>query len=192
LATSEFQEFEAACTERLLLLQSRSAAPALPASAQALWERVRKTLQKAAQAELLRTGQYGISRLLRPVFRSQWHGTGTAYEFSCGPTHDKLKDPKSPDCLVRDDDAVLSSSVTVGEKPGNRELELIAYRFDLAFPIGVGIPYVRFDLDPPNERHAKDGLRAHIHPGLAEGRLPSAILDPVEAIHFLLVHLRAR
>ena len=188
--TTEYDEFLADCVEHLKVLQNRSASPALPASAKELRERVRVTLQKALRAGLLKTAHHDIFRLLEPVSPSEWRKEGRAYEFSCGPINDELKDPNSRDCLVRDDEAVLSFSVIVGERSGQAMLELIAYRFDLTFPTGAGIPFIRFDLDAPDKGHAKDGLRAHIHPGLAEGRLPSAILDPVEAIHFLLVHLR--
>jgi hypothetical protein len=149
-------------------------------------------LQKALRAGLLKTAAHDIFRLLRPVSRSAWQGGGMAYEFSCGPIQDEFKNPNSRDCLVRDDGAILSFSVTVGERSGSNLPELLAYRYDLTFPPGVSLPFVRFDLDPPGEGHAKQGLRAHIHPGHAEGRLPSSILDPLEALHFLLVHLRVR
>jgi hypothetical protein len=192
LATAEYEEFEASCTESLLGLQNRSAVPNLPVNAKEIWKQLQLTLQRALRAGLLKTGHYEISRLLRPVTESAWHAGGRAYAISCGPTDDKLKVPNSRECLVRDDEAVLSFSVTVGQLPGNSILELVAYRFDLAFPGANRVPFVRFDLDPPNEGHTNEGLRAHIHPGMEEGRLPSPILNPVEALQFLLMHLRER
>jgi hypothetical protein len=189
--TPERAKFEADCLEQLKALQSKSGAPELPAKVETLRERIRAVLQQAVRAELLRTAPYQVARLLSPVVSSTWRGGGRAFEFSCGPTQDELKLPASQDCLVRDDDAVVTFSVTVGEKPDGSALELIAYRFDITLPVGSGVPFVRFDLDPPGEGHSTDGLRAHIHPGLPEGRLPSPVLDPVGAVRFLLLHLRA-
>lgn len=117
---------------------------------------------------------------------------GTYYAFSCGPTNDKCKHPKFRDCLVRDDGAILSFSVTLAERPDAAGLELLAYRYDLTSPQSEGPSFIRFDPNPPNQGHDQDGLRAHIHPRLAEGRLPSPILDPSEAVQFLLLHLRGR
>lgn len=191
MATPEYVDFRASCTDRLLALQGRSCFPALAVSAEVLRERVRVVLHKALRAGLLKTAPYEVSRLLRPISVSAWQQSGKAYGFSCGPTSDREKDPKSKDCLVRDDDAVLSFSVTVGQKPG-QPLALLAYRFDLTFPDSERVGFVRFDLDRPEEGHSNQGLRAHIHPGLADGRLPSPVLDPVEALHFLLVHLRTQ
>lgn len=196
MSTTEYQAFEAACTEGLRELQHRSSSPVLRMSAKDLHTTVRTTLLKATQAELLKTASYDVFRLLQPVSPSRrfdestWIGKGETFEFSCGPTQDERKEPNSRDCLVRDDDAVLSFSVTVRELKGQASLELIAYRFDLTFSTGVGPRYVRFDLDSPNKGHNNEGLRAHIHPGLAEGRLPSPVLAPVELLRFLLVHLR--
>jgi hypothetical protein len=188
LATPECSSLEASCSAHLKELQSRSGPPEIHVSAKELWKKVNTTLQRAVRAELLETGQYAVSRLLRPISESGRREGGRTYEFSCGPAQDELKVPDSRDCLVRDDGAVITFSVTIAEQPGRIGLELIAYRFDLTFPPDSDGPrFIRFDLD---QRHEKDGLRAHIHPGLPEGRLPSPILDPVEALHFLLVHLR--
>jgi len=191
LATAERSAFEAECTRSLKALQTRAVPLALPSSAEEIWQRVRVTLQKAVRAELLKTSAHEVFRLLRRVGCTQRGTNGTYYEFSCGPTNDERKRPDSRDCLVRDDGAVLSFSVTLGEHPSATGLELLAYRYDLTFPRSEGPSFVRFDLDWPNQGHDKDGLRAHIHPGLKEGRLPSPILAPSEAIQFLLVHLRA-
>lgn len=190
MATAEYGALEASCTAHLKEQQNRSGSPVIQSSAKELWKKVNATLQKAVQAELLKTAPYDVSRLLRPVSESGRRGGGGTYEFSCGPIQDELKLPNSRDCLVRDDGAVITFSVTIAEQPGRVGLELIAYRFDLTFPPGSDGPrFIRFDLD---QRHEQDGLRSHVHPGLADGRLPSPILDPIEVIHFLLVHLRRR
>jgi hypothetical protein len=190
LATTEYNEFITVCIKHLMDIQNRVVPPQLPVSPEELRERVRIALLKASRAELLRTGAYSIPHLLRPVSCSRRTGERDTYEFSCGPIRDELKRPDSSKCLVRDDDAVLSFSITLGTRKEINSLELIAYRFDLTFPPEVGIGFIRFDLDQPDKGHSRDGLRAHIHPGLSEGRVPSPILDPVEAIHLLLVHLR--
>jgi hypothetical protein len=70
-------------------------------------------LQKAWRAGLLKTAAHDTSKLLRPISRSPWQGGGMAYEFSCGPIQDELKNPNSRACLVRDDGAILSFSVTL-------------------------------------------------------------------------------
>jgi hypothetical protein len=191
LATNESIEFANDCTKKLRLVQLRSAPPRLPVTAKEVHERVRATLQRAIRAELLKTASYDVPRLLWPITRSTWLD-GFAYQFSCGPTRDELKDPTSRDCLVRIDNSVISFSVTVGQRTAHSILELIAYRFDITLPHGPGPRFVRFDLDRPNEGHDAGGLRAHIHPGLHDGRLPSPILDPVEVLHFLIAHLQVR
>ena len=138
MGTPEYDAFLATCTERLNEVQGRGIPPSLPVSADELRDRVRTVLQKASRAELLKTGAYNISRLLTPVCRSGRNGDCDTYVFSCGPTKDEDKDPASDQCLVRNDDAVISFSITLKTNRECSRLELVAYRYDITFlPVTV-------------------------------------------------------
>lgn len=188
LASTEQLAFERETVQHLLALQRRvvAAPPTLPARPKDLHDQVRVVLMKAVQAELLTTGAHRVSCLLSKVVESSSPG-GRAYAFSCGPI-DFDRGPASPtNSLVRSDGATLSFSVTLGQPLSSPTLELIAYRFDLTLPRDS---LLRFDLDRANSGHSDQGLRAHIHAGKEEIRVPSAIFHPLEALRFLLVHPR--
>ncbi len=182
MATVERVQFDKDCRRFLKRLQERvdGGQPELPARPEDLFDEVRTAFFKASRSDLLQSGQYQISKLLHPCEKAA-RGEGLA--FSGGPPN-RDRAHRDPDrCLVRDDYAVLSFSVTVGQNRSRTRLELIAYAFDLWLPDGSSPGFVRFDLD---DHHSEEGLRAHIHPGNDDCRLPSPVLHPVEAIHLLL------
>lgn len=186
MSTNERQWLENECNSRLSSLQKRIEPLTLNGQAKDLHERVRTILQRACRAEMLRTSHYAVAKLLRPIEESARSGQIT-YTFSCGP--EKVSGMPTPDpkrYLVRDDNAVLSFTVTTSLSIKTNQLKLVAYRFDIRFSNSQP-EFVRFDLD---ERHAKEGLRAHLHPGHEDVRLPGVILCPDEALLCMLVHMR--
>lgn len=142
---------------------------------------------QACRAELLETGMFQVSHLLSKLAESREDGRQT-YAFSGGPIDFKRKDANPKNSLVRSDGAVLSFSVTLGPREGSSELELVAYRFDLTLPNDT---FLRFDMDPVGLGHSGEGLRAHIHADDDDVRLPSAVLHPLEALTYLLLHQQA-
>jgi hypothetical protein len=189
LATAERLDFEKKAVQRLQGLQARvvNAPLTFPSSAEVLREDVRLVLMQACRAELLETGMHPVSRLLSTVAESREDGRRT-YVFSCGPIDFKRREANATNCLLRSDGAVLSFSVTLGPREDSSALELVAYRFDLTLPNNA---FLRFDMDSPEKGHSGEGLRAHIHAGDKDVRLPSAVLHPLEALTFLLLHPRA-
>lgn len=183
MASDEQVDFARQAVQSLLELQARSmdAPPTLPAQPEDLRENVRVVLTQAVRAELLTTGPHQVSRLLGNTEESR-SGGRRDYAFSCGPISFDRGRAHPANSLVRSDGATLSFSVTLGQSQSSR-LDLIAYRFDLAYQSGH---FLRFDLDRPGERHSSEGLRAHIHACNEEVRLPSVVFHPLEALRFLL------
>lgn len=190
MASVELQAFEEEACVRLQRLQCRvvEAPLALP-SANSLHKSLHQLLTKAARAELLDTGLYQIARLLRPVSNEKDASGVQSFAISSGPVDFKGTLATKDNTLTRSDGAFLSFSITLRQaKSGG--LTVHAYRFSLTRSTGACPTFIRFDFDPPGRAHESDGLRAHIHPGDDEIRLPSAVLDPLEALTFVLLHVR--
>lgn len=152
-------------------------------------DEIRRMLVQACRASLLDNGIHELSALLSRVERSRT-GERNTYALSCSPIEFKRETAPKANRLTRSDGAILSFSLTLGPGAETSELEIVAYRFDLRLPEGSSPAFLRFDMDPPGKRHDTQGLRAHIHPGHEEVRLPSAVLHPLEALSFLLQHAK--
>jgi len=63
----------------------------------------------------------------------------------------------------RSDEAWFDFSITVRERNG--QLELLAYNFEIRFPPGMGVPFLRLDLNLPGHHNDVRDLRCHLHPG---------------------------
>ncbi len=72
---------------------------------------------------------------------------------------------------------------------GSAELSLETYQFQVCFPAGATPASIRFELDPPHSRHAREGLRSHVTPGHPELRIPAPVLSPAEWLDFILYSL---
>jgi hypothetical protein len=84
----------------------------------------------------------------------------------------------------RGDDAWFDFSITVRELSG--QLELLAYNFEIRFPPGMGVPFLRLDLNLPGHHNDTRDLRCHLHPGADDLQVPAPLMTPSELLTLFL------
>lgn len=87
--------------------------------------------------------------------------------------------------LKRRDGAWFDFTITVRQHP--RELELLAYNFEIRFPSAMGTPFLRFDYNLPGHENE---LRSHLHAGSDDVYMPAPKMSPAELITLFTEHLR--
>jgi hypothetical protein len=192
LANDEKRRAEEDLFTRLRSLQARMASgpKPLPARATDLREELRRILQKAIRAEVLKTPPDIVTRELLKLVSSEKDPTvhklgGTHGIFGAKKDFNRITGPADPKKkLVREDGAVIHFSLIVKERAG--PLELIAYDFELYYPSKQPIWFIRFDMNEPGHKNDTLGLRSHIHPGHDNLLVPGVMLSPAEALSFLL------
>ena len=97
-----------------------------------------------------------------------------------GGEKNQSRDPSLPH-LRRDDDAWFDFSIGVRE--GDKQLELLAYDFEIRFSPGMGVPFLRFDLNPPG--HSNE-MRCHLHPGSDDILVPAPLMSPLEILELFV------
>jgi hypothetical protein len=95
---------------------------------------------------------------------------------------------RSIEHLVRSDGAWFDFSITVRE--GGPHLELLAYDFEIRFPAGMGMPFLRFDLNLPAHRNEEREMRAHMHLGCEDILCPAPLMSPLETLALFIDGLR--
>ncbi|HEX3759043.1 MAG TPA: hypothetical protein VHW23_10070 [Kofleriaceae bacterium] len=80
----------------------------------------------------------------------------------------------------RSDGAWFDFSIVVREHAG--ALELLAYDFELRFPPGMGVPFLRYDLNFPHHDNAERDLRCHLHSGSDDMLVPAPLMTPSELL----------
>jgi hypothetical protein len=130
----------------------------LPARATDLMLELRNILLQAANTGTLRTGPREIYRLVKvlseppPNIARQLRATGVYHSAFCIVGGEKnLKRDRRLGHFTRDDDAWFDFTITVREH--RRQLELLAYDFEIRFPPGAGTPFLRFDLNLPDHQN---------------------------------------
>lgn len=196
LESSERRGAENSLLKRMKALQGRleQSRAKLPATAGELFEELRRILQQAVRAEVLRTPAYDVSKLLKQTVPTRSRHGGNLRAITCGPKDfNRLAgnvDPKER--LVREDGAVIHFTIMVEEVPGAEQLRLHAYDFELYFPSKEPTEFVRFDLNEPGHDNEDDGVRSHFHPSHEDLQVPSPVLAPAEALSFLLYRMRLK
>jgi len=84
----------------------------------------------------------------------------------------------------RSDDAWFDFSVVVRER--SERLDLLAYDFELRFPPGLGVPFLRFDLNLPHHPNEARDIRCHLHPGSDDILVPAPLMTPSELLTLFL------
>ena len=84
----------------------------------------------------------------------------------------------------RRDGAWFDFSIVVREHED--ELELLAYDFELRFPPGMGVPFLRYDLNLPRHDNAERDLRCHLHSGSDDLLVPAPLMTPSELLAVFL------
>ncbi|TMQ04604.1 MAG: hypothetical protein E6J90_51025 [Deltaproteobacteria bacterium] len=92
---------------------------------------------------------------------------------------------------MRADGGVVHFAMTLLERDA-RNVEVLAYGFEVYFPSHDPIAFVRFDLNVRGHGNDEVGLRSHVHPGNDDLQLPSPVLAPLEALLLVLYGCRSR
>lgn len=96
------------------------------------------------------------------------------------------KRDKTKPHFLRDDGAWFDFAITlVGD-------DVVAYSFEIRSVPGLNVPWIRFDLNPPDHTNADRGLRAHVHLGSDDDGLsiPYRACEPEELLDLLIDGLR--
>ncbi|MEZ4298386.1 MAG: hypothetical protein R3B70_25770 [Polyangiaceae bacterium] len=153
----------------------------LPGSARDLFLEIRRHLVEASDEGALSSSQSDIFRLLKTAespFRDR------DQKAIVGGEKDLKRTGDHP-CFVRHDGARLHFTITVTQRAGE-PLFLFAYDFELMFPKDLSPRFVRFDLNEPDHRNDREGIRSHLHPGHDDLQVPAPLLHPVELLDVLI------
>jgi hypothetical protein len=91
---------------------------------------------------------------------------------------------RNVDHFERNDGAWFDFSI-VG-RDTDAGIELLAYDFELRLPPGEGVPFLRFDLNPPKHRNDDRELRSHVHCGSDDWLIPAPLMTPAEVLTLFL------
>lgn len=165
--------------------QRQGDAVPMPESVRELHRELRDALRRWSDDGLIENGPEDAFRLIK---RSSDGDGAVALEVGSPNFH---QDPTLPH-FRRDDGAWFDFRLVVRERRG-RPLELVAYGFEVRFPVHFGGPaWVRFDLNPPGHHNDDRGLRCHVHPFTNDWSVPAPVLTPLELLHLVVVGLRPR
>jgi hypothetical protein len=167
----------------LLELQERvlGSSPSLPSRIEDLYAAIYAFLQRAADSQRLRTSPYDLSQRVKRQSRPT---DPRAHLIVGGDKQDNCTRVGTD--LERDDGAWFTFTMTLKDGPAGT-LELDAYSFQLCFPTGRTPPFLRFDLDAA---HEGEGLRAHLHPGANDLRVPTPVMHPLELLELFVYQIR--
>lgn len=146
----------------------------LPRQAKLLCRELRNMLSAASDAGTLRTSHNDVYRLVRvlpeppPGVAEQLRSRSIAGNAYCIVGGEKNQDRQHAIAhLKRSDGAWFDFTITVREHA--RELELLAYNFEIRFTSAMGAPFLRFDLNLPGHENE---LRSHLHAGSDDVSMP--------------------
>lgn len=178
---------ETAARQRLEALEARIVKPVvpMPPSYWQLRDEMRQTLENAHAEGLLKQAVHQI----KPLYKIIGPDTRGVMVITGGK---RAETWAADEQFARDDDARFNFAV-VARYAKAADPELIAYHFNLAFPVGHAPGFVRFDC---NEAHFADAsrdasrspLRCHTHPGHPDMTVPSPVLSPLEVLDLILRH----
>lgn len=167
----------------------------LPSRAKELLRDLRKRLVRASETGMRHTSLNEIFQRVQlldeppPTVANELRARGLLENAYCIVGGDKnQKRDRGVSHLVREDDAWFDFTITVREHA--RELELLAYNFEIRFPSAMGSPFLRFDLNLPEHRNEDRELRSHMHPGSDEVQVPAPLMSPTEIIALFVDGLR--
>lgn len=87
----------------------------------------------------------------------------------------------------RNDGCWFDFSILIDEtlKPA----EIIGFNFEIRFPTGSHVTFLRFDLNLPGHNNEERGMRFHLHPGSDNFLIHSPPISPLEILHLFLYDL---
>jgi len=169
----------------------------LPSTSKTLFDEIRGMLLKARKNDLLATSQDEVHRIVKcfsshndPQLHGQLRRSNLHEHAFCivGGNKNFHRNEALPH-LRRSDGAWFDFSITVREVGG--VVELLAYNFEIRLPSCHGVPFLRFDLNPPGHDNEARELRCHLHAGHDDLQIPAPLMSPREVLTLFLEGLRA-
>ncbi len=187
LEDSRSDDLLTAALQRLQRRLSAATSP-LACTPQDLYQELYALLLHAIREEVLQNGMHTVKKLLRltpdPKGRPRcWELTGGPLDFA------RTAEPDRSTRFVRTDGGIVHFHMTLLERHA-QSIEVLAYGFEVYFPSRAPIAFVRFDLNFRGHDNDEVGLRSHLHPGNDDLQLPSAVLEPREAVLLVLYGCR--
>lgn len=163
----------------------------LPSRARALYLQVRSQLLAASDAGIVAESPEQILKLVQilpeppPQIREHLRVRNLHEGAFCivGGEKNQERDPTVAH-FTRSDGGWFDFTITVRER--SRQLELLAYDFELRFPPAQGSPFLRFDLNLPGHENEERDLRCHLHPGTDDLQVPAPLMKPSELLALFL------
>jgi hypothetical protein len=152
-------------------------------NAKALRTKILQLLNQASDDGILAAKQADLWGLIKLTSQPQ---QGVMAVMVGAATKNFKRDPAHPH-IRRKDGAWFDFSILVDETP--KTAEIIGFDFELRFPEGFPVHFLRYDLNTPGHNNQDDGLRFHIHPGSDDLMIHSAPLTPIEILQQFLYGL---
>jgi hypothetical protein len=183
-----FDELQKHTTERANAL-------ALPASARDLCRDLRMALVHASNGKKLVTPPKKIHEYVKlldeppPQVLKSLVKASVQHGAFCIVGGEKNQDrDKAVPHFERSDGAWFDFSIIVRDLKG--KLELLAYDFEIRMAAGMGVPFLRFDLNHPGHGNEKRELRCHLHPGHDDILVPAPLMSPFELLALFIEGIR--
>jgi hypothetical protein len=162
---------------------------ALPKTASELHRQLRKLLFRAVDERLLSSQIHDINANFVCISAEEDLATKLLVSksrrgFVIGIADKNQERSRASKHFVRRDNCWFDCSFTVIET--SEGLQLAAYSLELRLCPGMGVPFVRYDLNPPGHANELRELRCHMHPGSDDIMLPAPLMTPAELLtHFV-------
>jgi hypothetical protein len=166
----------------------------IPGTAKALHRHLRSQLLDASNRKRITTSPNDIFRLVRLLsspplgLNTQLRSAGVDDAYCIVGGSKNQERSEAIDHIRRDDGSWFDFGITVRQHAG--ETILLAYNFEIRLTPQMGVPFLRFDCNPPHHANDERELRVHIHPGCDDTLLPAPLMLPSELIALLVDGLR--
>ncbi len=167
-------------------IQSRTWEVVPPSSvktAKKLRTQIHKCLTQASNEGILATKLHEIHHLLKLAESTQ--DGANVYEILGGKRNFKRR--VDIPHFKRVDGCWFDFSILIDQKSKN--IEVIAFDFEIRFPEKMPVRFLRFDLNPPGHGNDDRGMRFHLHPGSDDLMIHSPPMLPLEILNLFLYGL---
>jgi hypothetical protein len=154
-------------------------------SAKVLWATVFQLLNMASDEGILAATQTELRGLIKLTPQPKQGKNVTAVMVGAATKNFK-RDPAQPH-IRRQDGSWFDFSILVDET--QKPADIIGFDFEMRFPEGFPVDFLRYDLNTPGHNNQDDGLRFHIHPGSDDLMIHSAPIEPIEILQQFLYGL---
>jgi hypothetical protein len=154
-------------------------------SARVLWAAVFQLLNMASDDGILAATQAELRGLIKLTPQPK-QGKNVMAVMVGAATKNFKRDPAQPH-IRRQDGSWFDFSILIDET--QKPAEIIGFDFEMRFPEGFPVAFLRYDLNTPGHHNQDDGLRFHIHPGSDDLMIHSAPIEPIEILQQFLYGL---